>query len=439
MYIRSIQLQNIRSFTNFEMEFEHDEFSGWHVLIGDNGSGKSTVVRSIALALVGPSHTGALRQNWSNWLRSNTDGGRIRVDIDFDPILDKLTGKGKAASKYYIPLILTLRQLEKTTRSGQQVEILDGTKNTSTNAFRYAWGEGEGWFSASYGPFRRFSGGNKDFEKLYYADPKLAPHLSAFGEDVALSECLDWLQQLHVKKLENKPEGMALDHITRFINEGQILPHGTILEEVSSDAVIFKDGNGCPVPVDQLSDGYRSVLSMTFELIRQMIFSYGERRVFEGIKRGSMKINLPGIVIIDEVDAHLHPNWQRRIGPWFTSFFPKIQFIVTTHSPLVCQAAELGTVWRLPTPGVDVVEEGPFGRITGVDLQRLMYGSIIEAYDTGLFGKDVSRSEASKEKMMRLAQLNQKKLHKGLTKKEQNELRVLRETLPTVQDTIGPE
>ena len=178
---------------------------------------------------------------------------------------------------------------------------------------------------------------------------------------------------------------------------------------------------------------------MTFELIRQMIVSFGVRKVFAGITRGSMKINLPGVVIIDEIDAHLHPSWQRRIGPWFTRVFPKIQFIVTTHSPLVCQAAELGTVWRLPTPGMDPVEEGSFGRIKGVDLQRLMYGSIIDAYDTGLFGEDVSRSEASKDKMMRLAQLNQKKLHKGLTEKEQNELQVLRETLPTVQATAGPE
>ena len=50
----------------------------------------------------------------------------------------------------------------------------------------------------------------------------------------------------------------------------------------------------------------------------------------------------PGVVLIDEVDAHLHPTWQRRIGLWFREHFPKLQFIVSTHSPLICQAATVG-------------------------------------------------------------------------------------------------
>ena len=74
---------------------------------------------------------------------------------------------------------------------------------------RYIWGENDGWFSVSYGPFRRFTGGSQTYEKLYYSNPRLAPHLTAFGEDVALTEAVAWLKLLHVRHLEEKRRGAA--------------------------------------------------------------------------------------------------------------------------------------------------------------------------------------------------------------------------------------
>ena len=96
-----------------------------------------------------------------------------------------------------------------------------------------------------------------------------------------------------------------------------------------------------------------------------------------------MKIDLPGVVLVDEIDAHLHPTWQLRIGENLLRYFPKVQFIVTTHSPLICHAAEKGSVWRLPVPGDD---SSFTGRVRGKELKRLIYGDILEAYDTELFG-----------------------------------------------------
>lgn len=55
--------------------------------------------------------------------------------------------------------------------------------------------------------------------------------------------------------------------------------------------------------------------------------------------------------MIDEIDAHLHPEWQREIGFWLTRHFPKIQFLVTTHSPIICQAADKNGLFVLPEPG----------------------------------------------------------------------------------------
>jgi hypothetical protein len=208
--------------------------------------------------------------------------------------------------------------------------------------------------------------------------------------------------------------------VIRFINQEDFLPNGTRLAEVTSKAVIFTDGNGTKVGIEALSDGYRSILSLTMELLRQLCICFDPAVLFSG----DGCIQAPGVVLIDEIDVHLHPRWQRRIGPWLTRHFPKLQFFVTTHSPLICQGAEQGTVTRLPRPGRD--EQG--GRVTGPALNRLLYGNILEAYGSGAFGEGIERSEAGRERYQRLALLNRRHRKGQLSPQELKE----RETLQTI-------
>ncbi len=67
MYLNKIVIQNIRSISKFEMTFDNP--AGWHVIIGDNGAGKSTIVRSIARGIVGPNDAKALRLNLNDWVK----------------------------------------------------------------------------------------------------------------------------------------------------------------------------------------------------------------------------------------------------------------------------------------------------------------------------------------------------------------------------------
>lgn len=425
MYLHRIQIENIRAIQKFVLELKPEEYAGWHVIIGDNGAGKSSFVRSVALALAGPKEAQALRQDWTEWLRADAKDGSIELLVDQDKTVDRATGGGPQLKNFYIRARLVLDR--DVPGDDQPLELMPHDHKPD----RYLWGTGSGWFSASYGPFRRFSGGKAENEKLFYRYPRLAPHLSAFGEDVALTECLAWLQQLHVSSWEDKSDSakQTLKDIRRLLNEGEMLPHGTRFQQVTSKAVFFKDGNGNKVPVDQLSDGYRSVLSMTFELLRQMVRAYGDDKVFAAIRDGDMHIPMPGVVVVDEIDAHLHPTWQRRIGGWFRKYFPKIQFFVTTHSPLVCQSADQGTIWRLPKPGGDTKTSG---RIQGRELQQLLFGDVLEAYGTELFGSDIGRSEVGQNKLSRLAELNQKSRRQNLTATEKKELVSLRAAMPTM-------
>ena len=272
-------------------------------------------------------------------------------------------------------------------------------------------------------------------ERLFVSHPSLAPHLSAFGENIALGEGLLWLRELETKKLERDDEAAEIQRaVIAFINEAGLLPHGARITDVSSERVEIVDGHGSRNPVEEMSDGYRSILSLTLELMRLLFWAFGTENALKAIDIDAGTIALPGVVAIDEIDAHLHPAWQQCIGDWFVTRFPKMQFIVTTHSPIICRAARQGSVWLLPAPG----SEEEARQVVGSDLARLVDGNILDAYGTELFGMEVTRSEQSRNKLDRLARLNRKRLRGRLSTEEQNELEHLRATMPSNPNTTAP-
>ncbi|MGY0216755.1 AAA family ATPase [Endozoicomonadaceae bacterium StTr2] len=404
MYLKKIELENIKSFRKFKWELSDDEDpAGWHVILGKNGSGKSTFIRSAAVALIGPSEAQKSRATFSDWIKKGEEASFIRVELmqDFDNDFWAVKGRQNKSNINYSTKISKDNSLTKVTR-----------KN---DADRTVWSNKKGWFSASYGPFRRFSGGNSDYQKLFYSSPLLARHLSIFGEDVALTETLEWLKELRFKSLENSESESStlLDNITNFINQDKFLPNDVTMESVSSDGVLFSDAYGVEVNIEDLSDGYRSVLSMMLELIRQMQHCYETSDIFD---EDCQNVILPGVVFIDEIDVHLHPSWQRKIGNWLTTHFPRVQFIVSTHSALICQSATSGSVWQLPSS--DQNDKGQ--RIIGMPLNRLLYGNLLEAFSSGAFGHEIERSDRARQLLEELAQLNFVSLEGDFTKEQQD-------------------
>lgn len=423
MHIQRLTIENIRSIKSFKLDLRRTDSAGWHVILGNNGAGKSTVVRSLALALVGKPNAYATRQDWSRWLADNSDTGHVSVALTGHDA-DNWTGSGRTSSRPITVKASITAESEGSRQNGHRAEI----EYSNNYAGRTIWGDGFGWFSASFGPFRRFSGGDREMDRLFVTHPWLAPHLSAFGEDIALRESLLWLQELQVKKLEKNEEAEAIQNaVISFINDAGLLPNGAHIGGVTSERLEIVDGNGASVAVEEMSDGYRSILSLTLELMRLMFWAFGTQKALHGIDSSKGRIALPGVVAIDEIDAHLHPAWQARIGDWFLERFPEMQFFVTTHSPIICRAARRGSVWLLPVPGSG--EEAR--RIVGTELDRLIDGNILDAYGTELFGEEITRSEQSKEKLERLARLNRKRLRTHLSGEEQQELELLRASMPS--------
>lgn len=419
MKVQEIHIENIRAMRALNWRLPPgSEPEGWHVILGDNGAGKSSFLRALALGLIGVERSSLLWVNFDTWLRQGEQQGRIIVHT-IPEGADTVQGKGKPSPRYSLQI-----DLQNTTTG----VVPTGTENDKKKEFRGPWGRNPGWFSAGFGPFRRFTGGDREYDKLF-VDPRqerLAAHLSLFRENVALTEALEWLRQLRFEALEGKNADF-LSQLQTFINQPDFLPHGTQLEEVSSAGVFFRDANAQRIGIDDLSDGFRSVLSLTFELLRQLRSRYPHATLFAADGTGRLHVAVPGVVLIDEIDAHLHPIWQKRIGYWLTKHFPQAQFFVTTHSPLVCQAAESGTVFRLPPPGQ---EADTGGMVQGTDLKRLVYGNILEAYSTEVFGLVATQSATGQQKSEELASLNQKALNKPLSKREEAERDELRGVLP---------
>lgn len=401
MYITEIELENIKNIEKLEVKFP-EPYHGWHVFIGDNGSGKTTFLQAISLVLTF-GDDGSFSLNLTD-INGKDKEWRIELKLFIDTEMDKWSNN--YPFDIWKKLYLTYSNKGRKPQTGGNVLLYGAIK---------------GFFSASYGPYRRFSGGSENFIKLFENYPRTAAHLSLFNEGVSLSISLKWLVQLNYKRLEgNKEAKIILETVEYFINSetvAALLPYSSKLSKVSSDGVFIRHADGTEINILTTSDGFRSILSMTLELIRYMIAIYGLEKVFPPDNPTPETITLPGVVLIDEIDAHLHPTWQTRVGDWFTARFPALQFIVTTHSPLICRACEKnnGMIFRLAAPGSNISS----GEVTGRDKQKLIYGHILDAYDTELFGENIEQSPHAAELKQRLAELNMKKTLRIITDEEE--------------------
>ncbi|MDQ2105524.1 AAA family ATPase [Azospirillum isscasi] len=431
MHITKLEIKNIRALEHFTIELTPEEAPGWHVIIGSNSSGKSTVIRSIALALIGPLDARVLRENWRNWLRNGKERGEISITVtpyeedfvEYETSEEALYGDAEDFSA-----LVKFKDFPADEKRPRRVLI--GTPRRDNPI----WNENSVRFASSFGAFRRISTDDGRFGKIFEASPRVAPHLSAFGEDIPLSAGLALIQTLHVRNLEgDKSAGRLMEKIKAFVNETKLLPFGARITDVTSEHVTLLDGEDNEVDIQQMSSGYKAILSTIFEIINQMVYIYGEDKVAKAINLKKGGIDIPGIVSIDEVDAHLHPSWQRDIGHWFTQRFPNIQFFVTTHSPIICRAAK--SVWKLPNPGTGEAAE----RVSGPALNRLIYGSILDAYGTELFGADVAQSDEGRKAREELSRLNRKSLNRRLSERDAMRMTELRAMLPSRASDTAPE
>lgn len=154
-------------------------------------------------------------------------------------------------------------------------------------------------------------------------------------------------------------ESIEADENTAIVARRAINAFNTALEiflDGFSDLEIMEDPfrliikkDDCPLSLGQLSDGERSFLAIISDLVRRLVLA---NPLLDNPLQGA------GVVLIDELELHLHPKWQREMVEKLRMTFPNIQFIATTHSPFIIQTAREGEVIKLDG---DLVVE-PAGR-----------------------------------------------------------------------------
>jgi len=353
MYIDSLLIENIKAFSNCSLNFERPGggFAGLNMFVGGNSAGKSTLLKCIAMAASGPTVAAQQLVTPNGWLRKDTTKGFVELTLRWDAQRDTFASGRPPSDTFKIGLTLEASE------PGSPVVIREKNYTTAKRtkvrtAERGPWNpDSSGWFLGAYGPLRRLTGSSTDALRYALGRGKLASCVTLFREDAALSESETWLKQEHARALEQPNTGKSqfVDDVKAFLNDG-LLPEKFQITKITVDQVYMSTPNGGELPLRDLSDGCRSAYAMMLDIIHNLAVAYGVTSLFSKDAEGHIVVDYPGVILIDELEAHLHPTWQRTICEWLRTKFPKIQFFIATHSPLVLQSADPGGIFVLPLP-----------------------------------------------------------------------------------------
>jgi predicted ATPase len=317
VFLRRITLENVRSIEQLDLSFEaDDEVRRWTFVLGENGTGKSTLLRSIALILAGSDAMPELLGNPADWVRRDADEARIRVEIE--------TAEGEPrTAELSIRRADTIRDLYD--RNGEFLSALDRAFARSSRNY----------FTVGYGVSRR--PGDESSSALTgastFRNPRARSVATLFSPNATLVSLEAWAVDTDYRRPD------ALPGIREAMN--RLLPSLELARiDRETKELIFDTPDG-PLPYRLLSEGYQNVAAWTGDLL------YHITNTFEDY---GDPFAARGLLLVDEIDLHLHPRWQRHLTDFIGSRFPQLQIVATTHSPLTVHQAGEGELFFLQRP-----------------------------------------------------------------------------------------
>ncbi|MBL8897088.1 MAG: AAA family ATPase [Planctomycetes bacterium] len=342
MYLERLRLQNVKLLADQEFDFLRADGSlrHWTVLLGENGLCKTAILQCIAIATSGEKLARALISDAQDFVdvRRGERGALIEASL-----------RGlEAPSRASWEIVMTVPVNGHAFIGHGDVSVLDQLRDMRR----------PGLFVAGYGVGRRIP---RRGEVPTPRDPARNRLESLFDAQQLLLG-IDFFEVLKEKGLHREYARVLRDVLLRTDAEGNgLLPWlasvelrgrggvGTMEQLLESRRMAIDIGGEIvKLAPHQLSQGYQSMFGWIADLLGHAFLDAGapvDPQVLEGI------------VLLDEIDLHLHPTWQRRIVPILRATFPKLQFIVTTHSPLVLTGFEADEIVRLGMRDGQVVQE----------------------------------------------------------------------------------
>ncbi len=363
MYLRRLRVQRMKLLRDVELDFTDTDGTSirkWTVIIGKNGTGKSSLLQAIALASAGSLQVNTLAGRTVGHLRDRRSEDPLKVEADFEFHGDESakewhpTCRGTIRRPLKLHSTATLGAGESTIRAsaryqsgkaGNNSDPLDTARSRNT---KY-------WFVAGYGVARNLPDAGRsvplDRPSIERMQPLFDPNTALTS--IEFRRLLDDGKKavMFDRVLSRAMLGVddLLPDITRFElgGNGSVLKSGDLLER---DRFWQKVGDGeLKVPGLALAHGYQSSIAWLADLVGHVLLEADNDIEPE---------DMMGLVLVDEIDLYLHPVWQAALIPALRKTFPKMQFIVTTHSPVVLSGVAPHEIVRVASWGGegDVVE-----------------------------------------------------------------------------------
>ena len=310
-YLTSLMLDSIRCFESVQLELrfpgepgrQHLRHTNVNVLLGINGSGKSTVLRSAAVAALGPALESSRFVPYE-MVRQREPVGLVAGAFAL--------GVGDTFLAVQNEVTLTRSIDVEVVRTRNNDDVWNGVHAASSAEF----------FVAGYGPNRRVAEDAKldPSAEGSRRDRRFGRVAGLFEESTVLASFGGWLPQAN-----SRHRG----EVEELLNG--LLPTGTSFTGRFRGSEPLFNQRDLEIPFRALSDGFRSYLGWLGDLLFQLSAVAGDTLELRDVG---------GVVLVDEVDLLLHPSWQRIVVPTVSRLLPSMQFIFTTHSPIVAGTVE---------------------------------------------------------------------------------------------------
>lgn len=341
MRLDRISITNMRLVGEDNREININPAKNVLILLGDNGFGKTTVLDAIATAMAPyPAQFPGIADYQLSDLdvHINRRGKRskyLTIDAEFSD-----NGVSMTSIRYRKGTINTPKpnyeQLKQAAIAKKEAIIAE-EPNIELPIFAY-YGTGRGQFQV---PERR-RGFQQTFERWDC-------YKSAINPETDFKRFFGWFDMMEDQERRDRERLWDITYKSPVLqavrNALGIIVKDYINPRIETRPLRFimdridEDGSSHELRIEQLSEGYKIVIAMVADLAARMA---------EANPDMENPLNTSGIVLIDEVDLHLHPRWQREILVQLTDVFPNLQFIVSTHSPIiVVGAAEIAQIINL--------------------------------------------------------------------------------------------
>lgn len=359
MFLKSLVLHNFRCFSSMEVNFKNR----LTVLVGNNGSGKSTVLEAAAIAA--GTLTSAM-DGLTNYGIKKSDahykcfdlGSNVDVQPQF-PV--EITASGKVDGK----VISWTRTLNTANSRGGFASAKELTTISHSYQERMKNGDRElklpiiSYYSTGRLWNQHREKKNDTFEKNNRSNGYVDSLDGAANDKLMMK----WFQKMTMQQIQRDqaiPEftavRMAMEQVFASVTGFSDVNVQFNLDTGDIDIIYFdKNHEHIRIPVSLLSDGYRCTISLIADIAYRMA-------ILNPQLLDKALAETEGIVLIDEIDLHMHPRWQKRILKDLMSVFPKVQFIVSTHAPEVINSAKRESIIILNNNEVLTVANGTYGK-----------------------------------------------------------------------------